>query len=185
MSQVRLALMRARLTEYGQSGYGQPTMCADTRNCTVTTSSEAETRSFGRRIGSVCAAGDLICLNGDLGAGKTTLVQGIAQGLGLPARQVTSPTFTLVAEHPDGRIPLYHLDVYRLTSPDHLYDLGVDDFLRRADGITVIEWAERVAPLLPSDCIVIDIKIGDEENKRQFVISAHGDCSAILAAKLC
>src|SRR5579862_6236567 len=107
--------------------------------------SAAQTHQIGERLGQCAVAGDIICLSGDLGLGKTTLVQGIGSGIGLAQGAVSSPTFTLVAEHFEGRLPLYHLDVYRLSDPGELYHLGFEDYLSRSDGLIVIEWAEKVS----------------------------------------
>jgi tRNA threonylcarbamoyladenosine biosynthesis protein TsaE len=119
------------------------------------TLSADQTRQIGARLGAWACAGDIVCLVGGLGAGKTTFTQGIGIGLGLEDSAVSSPTFTLVAEHFDGRLPLYHLDVYRLETAGDLYHLGFEDYLRRADGLIVIEWADKVAEGLPEDRLEI------------------------------
>src|SRR5271170_3707770 len=103
--------------------------------------SPAETESLGVRFGRAAARGLVIALNGDLGAGKTQWVRGFARGLGIPAR-VHSPTFTLVNEYGGGRLKLFHLDLYRLNTPDQLISAGIDEYLS-PDGVAVIEWAER------------------------------------------
>ncbi len=103
--------------------------------------SPAETEALGETWGRAAERGLVIALTGDLGAGKTQLVKGLARGLGSAAR-VHSPTFTLVNEHLDGRLPLYHLDLYRLETPGQITSAGLEEFLR-PDGVTVIEWAER------------------------------------------
>jgi len=94
-------------------------------------------------------AGDVLALTGDLGAGKTQFVKGLASGLGVNA-DVTSPTFTLIHEYRGGRLPLYHIDCYRLETLDELLAIGVDEYLR-SDGVTAIEWADKFAELLPPD----------------------------------
>lgn len=103
--------------------------------------SPAETEALGEQWGRRAEPGLLIALTGDLGAGKTQLVKGLARGLGSAAR-VHSPTFTLVNEYLDGRLPLYHLDLYRLETPGQIASAGLEEFLHTA-GVTVIEWAER------------------------------------------
>ncbi len=103
--------------------------------------SPAETEALGERWGRAAQRGWVLALTGDLGAGKTQLVKGLARGLGSGAR-VHSPTFTLVNEYLDGRLPLYHLDLYRLETPEQITGAGLEEFLR-PDGVTVIEWAER------------------------------------------
>lgn len=108
---------------------------------TFTSHSPAETKALGEAWGRAAEGGLVIALTGDLGAGKTQLVKGLARGLGSVAR-VHSPTFTLVNEYLDGRLPLYHLDLYRLETPKQIVSAGLEEFLR-SDGVTVIEWAER------------------------------------------
>jgi tRNA threonylcarbamoyladenosine biosynthesis protein TsaE len=104
--------------------------------------SPAETGSFGERWGSAAQPGLVIGLSGDLGAGKTQLVKGLARGLGIPAR-VHSPTFTLVNEYGGGRLRLFHLDLYRLETRGQMVSAGLEEFLQ-PDGMTVIEWAEKL-----------------------------------------
>jgi len=109
--------------------------------------SPAETMDYGQRLAAELRAGDVLALTGDLGAGKTCLVKGIARGLGI-LQEITSPTFTLINEYVGGRLPLYHVDLYRLDSAEQALQIGLDDYLGR-DGVTVIEWAEKVESLLP------------------------------------
>jgi tRNA threonylcarbamoyladenosine biosynthesis protein TsaE len=109
--------------------------------------SPAETHELGRALGEAAAAGDIIALSGELGCGKTVLAQGIAAGLGV-AEMVTSPTFLLMREYRSGRLPLYHFDVYRIGDLGEMDDLGFQDYLN-GEGLTLIEWAEKVEPLLP------------------------------------
>jgi tRNA threonylcarbamoyladenosine biosynthesis protein TsaE len=104
--------------------------------------SPAETESLGEQWGRAAARGLVIALSGDLGAGKTQLVRGLARGLGVTAR-VHSPTFTLVNEYGGGRLKLFHLDLYRLETPEQLHSAGIEEFLQ-PDGVAVIEWAERI-----------------------------------------
>lgn len=104
--------------------------------------SPAETESLGEAWGRAAQHGLVIALSGDLGAGKTQLVRGIARGLGCTAR-VHSPTFTLVNVYEGGRLPLFHLDLYRLETPEQIHSAGVDEYLQ-PDGVAVIEWAERM-----------------------------------------
>ncbi len=104
--------------------------------------SPAETEQLGERLGRAAAAGLVIGLSGDLGAGKTQFVRGLARGLGVATR-VHSPTFTLVNEYTGGRLKLFHLDLYRLETPEQLQSAGIEEFLT-PDGVAVIEWAERL-----------------------------------------
>jgi len=106
--------------------------------------SPAETEALGEQWGREAQRGWVFALSGDLGAGKTQLVRGLARGLGVPSR-VHSPTFTLVNEYAGGRLRLFHLDLYRLETPEQIHGAGLDEFLR-PDGVAVIEWAERMTP---------------------------------------
>ena len=109
---------------------------------THTSHSPTETEALGEAWGRAASSGLVIGLTGDLGAGKTQLVKGLARGLGIAAR-VHSPTFTLVNEYTGGRLPLLHLDLYRLETRDQIINAGLEDFLYQPDGVAVIEWAER------------------------------------------
>ncbi len=104
--------------------------------------SPAETEALGEQFGRAAQLGWVITLSGDLGAGKTQFVKGVARGLGISAR-VHSPTFTLVAEYTGGRLALFHLDLYRLETPGQILSAGIEEFLQ-PDGVAVIEWAERI-----------------------------------------
>jgi tRNA threonylcarbamoyladenosine biosynthesis protein TsaE len=104
--------------------------------------SPAETESLGEKFGRFAAGGLVIALSGDLGAGKTQLVRGLARGLGVPGR-VHSPTFTLVNEYGGGRLQLFHLDLYRLETAEQILSAGIEEYLS-PDGVSVIEWAERL-----------------------------------------
>ncbi len=138
------------------------------------TNSPDATRAFAAALGRLLCPGDVLCLIGDLGAGKTTFTQGLALGLGLPPEEpVNSPTFTLLAEHPSGRVPLYHFDVYRLPDSSGLYDLAFDEYLE-GDGVVVIEWADRIADVLPPDRLVITLSIPHDSDARQIVVTPFG-----------
>lgn len=130
-----------------------------------------ETESFGLKLGSLLMPGDILCLNGDLGAGKTTMTQSIGKGLGVDD-YITSPTFTLINEY-KGRIWVYHFDVYRLENVEDLYDIGFDEYFY-GHGVCIIEWAEKIEKLLPEDRIVIDIKKGKGTDERILYISGQG-----------
>ncbi len=140
---------------------------------TFQTTSAGETRALAARLGALLHPGDVVCLIGDLGAGKTTFTQGLALGLGLPPDEpVNSPTFTLVAEHPGGRIPLYHFDVYRLPDSSGLYDLAFDEYLS-SDGVVVIEWADKITDALPPERIDI-VLTAEGADTRHIGMVAHG-----------
>ncbi len=129
---------------------------------TITSNSPSKTQKLGRNIGAAAKPGDVVLLNGSLGAGKTCLTQGIASGLGVK-QPAQSPTFVLVREMA-GRIPLYHIDLYRLDNTQEIADLGLDDYFY-GPGLTVIEWANKATWLLPSDNLTINIEITDETER--------------------
>ncbi len=122
------------------------------------------TRAIGEEFGRTAAVGDVFALTGDLGAGKTQFVKGLVIGAGGRA-DVTSPTFTLVHEYPDGRCPVYHFDFYRLESADAVLALGFDEYLN-GDGICVIEWADRFRALLPKRTRWIALEVQSESERR-------------------
>ena len=121
---------------------------------TFQTKSTEETQELGKIIGSLVKPGDVIAMTGTLGAGKTTITQGIALGLGI-TENVTSPTFCLISEY-EGRMMLYHMDVYRLDGSEDFINLGVDDMLY-GNGLCIIEWSEKVKSELPKKSIHLDI----------------------------
>jgi tRNA threonylcarbamoyladenosine biosynthesis protein TsaE len=130
--------------------------------------SSEDTVDIGRRIGRSLAPGSVVGLEGPLGAGKTTLVKGIAQALGV-LEEVTSPSFTLISEYRgcvgEVRFVLYHVDLYRIGHPMELEDLGLDEFLA-GPGVTIIEWSEKAAAFLPEDSIRVSITLGAEGERR-------------------
>ena len=135
----------------------------------VITNSVDETHDLGKRIAEFSKANMVFLFNGDLGAGKTTLTQGIAKGLGVK-RIVTSPTFNILKIYNDGRMPLYHIDAYRLEGCHQ--DLGFDEFLDD-DGITVIEWSEFVPSLVPDHYMIVNIRLMQDDS-REFIFTAFG-----------
>jgi tRNA threonylcarbamoyladenosine biosynthesis protein TsaE len=146
---------------------------------TITHTPQA-TRSIAAQLAELLEPGDVLTLSGDLGAGKTTFTQGLAEGLGV-ADRVNSPTFTLIREY-EGRIPLYHMDVYRLGEQAAAEDLGIDEYLY-GDGVSVIEWAEYIESLLPEDHLQIKIR-SLAESEREITISGQGDRSARIVEEL-
>ena len=133
------------------------------------TGSPEETRELGERLGREVPPGTVVLLSGDLGAGKTCFAQGVARGLSVPQETpVTSPSYTLLNVH-HGRIPLYHFDLYRLSQVDDLTDLGYDDFAE-GDGLTLVEWADRMTGALAASLSVHIERIGEE--KRLVRVSA-------------
>ena len=121
---------------------------------TFTTSSAEETISLGEKIGKLLKKGDIIAMQGTLAAGKTTITKGIAKALGI-TETITSPTFCLISEY-QGTMPLYHMDVYRLDGTEDFINLGTDDMLY-GDGVSIIEWSEKIMDELPSNTIVLKI----------------------------
>ncbi|MBE9503716.1 MAG: tRNA (adenosine(37)-N6)-threonylcarbamoyltransferase complex ATPase subunit type 1 TsaE [Proteobacteria bacterium] len=132
-----------------------------------------DTITFGKKLGATLKPGEVIALSGELGAGKTTLVQAIATGLGIPADIIVcSPSYTLVNEY-DGRIPLFHFDLYRLEGAKDINDLGFEEYLE-GDGVSVIEWADLAPDLLPAEHLKIVIQIINED-ERHIAVSGQGE----------
>ncbi len=135
----------------------------------ITTHSADETQALGQKLASRLAPGDVIAYFGDLGAGKTAFTRGLAQGLGI-TDPVTSPTYTIVNEYLSGRIPLFHFDMYRLSSSDELFDIGWEDYLSRG-GICAVEWSENVEDALQDAIRVTIEKDADEPDTRHITIT--------------
>ena len=131
------------------------------------TNSEAETERVGTSLAAVLRPGDVVAMAGDLGAGKTVFIRGLARGLGVTGR-VTSPTYTIVNEY-EGRLPLFHFDMYRLDGPEELYDIGWDDYLKRG-GVCAVEWSERAEGLLPENAVRVRVTAEDENTRRIEII---------------
>ena len=130
----------------------------------MVTNSAAETRALGEKLASRLKAGDVVVLEGELGAGKSELARGIARGLGV-TETVTSPSFTILNVYESGRCPLYHFDWYRLESEEELYELGMDEYLG-GDGIAVVEWAERCPDAVPENVLRIRLEVTGGESRR-------------------
>lgn len=134
----------------------------------ICSSHELETENIAREMAKNLKPGDTVALFGDLGAGKTAFVRGLAKGLSITDR-VTSPTYAIVNEY-KGPVPLFHFDMYRLSGEDELFDIGLDDYLSRG-GIIAVEWSENIEKALPKDCIKVIIrKIDGDENARELEI---------------
>ena len=138
----------------------------------LTSPSPEFTRNLGRKLGALLQPGDLVCLQGDLGAGKTTFTQGLAEGWG-STDSVSSPTFVMVNLYraPDGT-PLYHMDAYRIESLPEAVQLGLDDML--AEGALIVEWPERISGVLPKECIWL-VLTHESETARRIEITAQGE----------
>ncbi|ALS37239.1 tRNA (adenosine(37)-N6)-threonylcarbamoyltransferase complex ATPase subunit type 1 TsaE [Enterococcus rotai] len=133
-----------------------------------------ETETIAKIIGSVANPGDTIILSGDLGAGKTTMTKGIALGLGID-QMIKSPTYTIIREYQQGRLPLYHMDVYRIENGAD--DLGLDEYFE-GDGLSVVEWGKLLGEFLPADYLDITIEKDPEDmEKRKLLIQAFGEKS--------
>jgi tRNA threonylcarbamoyladenosine biosynthesis protein TsaE len=145
----------------------------------LSTHSEEETRAVGAALGRLLAGGELIGLTGELGAGKTCLVRGIGAGLGIAPQKVRSPTFTLVNEYSGGRLPLYHIDLYRLAATD-MDRMALREYLY-GDGVCVVEWFERLGEDAPHLHLHLTF-VG--ENERLFVATSHGARYAELLQRL-
>ncbi|SHI39709.1 tRNA (adenosine(37)-N6)-threonylcarbamoyltransferase complex ATPase subunit type 1 TsaE [Lutispora thermophila] len=131
-----------------------------------------DTYRIGERLGKLLFPGSIICLTGDLGAGKTAFTQGIGRGLGI-SEHVVSPTYTIINEYTSGRIPLYHFDVYRLGSSDEMYELGCDEYFY-GDGATILEWADNVDDVIPGDRLWITIRKTENPEEREIIMEASG-----------
>ncbi len=141
---------------------------------TFVSNSPIATFNFGRRLGKRLGAGSIIALIGELGCGKTLFTRGICAGLDVPDRRVNSPTFVLVNEY-SGRFPVFHMDLYRLSSIAEEFEIGVLDYLARAEsGVIIVEWAEKVLSLLPDDYLKVQFKVLSAR-KRDMVLSGFGD----------
>ncbi len=130
-----------------------------------------ETLNIGKLIARGLNKGDIVCLFGSLGSGKTVLTKGISRALGVDKGQVTSPTFVLIRQY-EGRIPIYHFDLYRLNTAEDVLDLGYEEYLFD-EGISVIEWADKLGRLLPREFLKIELRVIGER-KRKLKISAIG-----------
>jgi tRNA threonylcarbamoyladenosine biosynthesis protein TsaE len=135
--------------------------------------SESETEAIGEQLGSTLHPGTVVAFRGGLGMGKTVFIRGLARGLGYQGR-VTSPTFTVVNEY-NGRIPLFHFDMYRLPDADALFDIGWEDYLDR-EGVCAVEWSERVDSALPEHTLRISIaRHPEHDDWREIVITEEGE----------
>lgn len=133
----------------------------------IYSNSEEETRNLGKQLGEKALPGQVYTLIGDLGVGKTVFTQGFAEGLGVE-ESVNSPTFTIVQEYVDGRMPFYHFDVYRIGDPDEMFEVGFEDYVY-GEGVSLIEWANLIEEIIPEDaisiCIEKDIEKGFDYRK--------------------
>ncbi|MCR2044784.1 tRNA (adenosine(37)-N6)-threonylcarbamoyltransferase complex ATPase subunit type 1 TsaE [Anaerosalibacter massiliensis] len=140
-----------------------------------------DTERFGYRLGSILEGGDIVCLTGDLGAGKTTLTKSIAKGLDVKD-YVTSPTFALINEY-KGRVPIYHFDVYRLEGIEDVIDLGFEEYFY-SKGVTIIEWGNKIEKFLPEDILTIELNRGKKDDERIVSIYSSGKRSESIVEEL-
>jgi tRNA threonylcarbamoyladenosine biosynthesis protein TsaE len=135
----------------------------------ITTLSVDETRKLGKTIGAMLTAGTILALTGDLGSGKTCFVQGLARGLEVPDNYyITSPSYTLINEYP-GRVPLFHVDLYRIANPVDIEDIGLYEILDD-DGVVAIEWADRMGKDLPPNHVSLQFEIIDDKTRKISII---------------
>ncbi len=137
-----------------------------------------DTMNFGRMLSKKLSAGDIICLFGGLGSGKTVLTKGIAEGFGFKKQEVVSPTFVIIREYARGRLPLYHFDLYRLRSFRDIQALGYEEYFF-GEGVSVVEWPEKLGCLLPKEYLRVDIGI-ISENSRKLTLRPVGSRYARL-----
>ncbi|MCR5206338.1 MAG: tRNA (adenosine(37)-N6)-threonylcarbamoyltransferase complex ATPase subunit type 1 TsaE [Lachnospiraceae bacterium] len=119
----------------------------------IETNSDRDTFEFGKKLGEKAGPGSVYCLDGDLGTGKTVIAKGIAAGLGI-TEPVSSPTFTVIKEYNEGRLPFYHFDVYRIEDPVEMDEIGYEDYFY-GSGVTVIEWSDMIEELIPENAVRI------------------------------
>jgi tRNA threonylcarbamoyladenosine biosynthesis protein TsaE len=155
-------------------------MCTMKNSKTIICNNLEDTERFGLALGRLLKPSDVICLNGDLGAGKTTLTKSIGKGMGIED-YITSPTFNIINEYYSD-INLYHFDTYRLENIEDVEYLGFDEYFY-GDGVCIIEWADRIKDLLPDEYLEINIKRIDEE-KRQIELIAFGDRPAQILEEI-
>ncbi|HEX9024239.1 MAG TPA: tRNA (adenosine(37)-N6)-threonylcarbamoyltransferase complex ATPase subunit type 1 TsaE [Geobacteraceae bacterium] len=148
----------------------------------VITRSEEETEALGKRLGRLLQAGDFIALIGELGAGKTRFVRGVAEGLAVdPAEPVTSPTYALLHIHGGGRLPLYHFDLYRLAGDEDAAELGFAEYFH-GDGVSLVEWAERLTAEMPDQHLSITFShLGEEERRIEFAAAGKRYAKLIMS----
>ena len=144
----------------------------------IETTSEQETIGAGERFAHELKPGDVVALIGDLGSGKTRFAQGISRGLGVK-EHVTSPTFTILHEYTDGRLPVYHFDFYRMRSPRELDEFGFDEYID-GDGVCLLEWADMVEERLPSRRYEVRCALGEAETHRTISIATPAEIAMDL-----
>lgn len=145
------------------------------------TSSAEETMRLGAELARRLLRADVVALYGDLGSGKTVLTRGIGSALGIPESEINSPTFTILHEYASGSIPLYHFDAYRIESLEEFYDLGYEDYFF-GDGISIVEWADRVEGLLPDGALRLRLEHAGESSRRVRLVGAPAPADQSVAS---
>ena len=145
------------------------------------TNSPEDTIGLGRKIGKLLKAGDVVALVGNLGAGKTVIANGLCCGLEVKESYITSPTYTIINQY-DGRVPVYHIDLYRLKNSSELYNLGWDEYIY-GYGVCVIEWADKAGEMLPEEYLTVNIEVTGT-NKRKITLQAKGQSYKSLLGKV-
>lgn len=159
-SEIKLAKNSASSDYHAENQKNNSHMVVE---CVISSSSEEETINIGEELGKLLTTGSIIGLNGELGAGKTVFVKGIARGLNAN-EEPNSPTFVIMNEY-EGRIPLYHFDLYRISSVEELEGIGYEDYFY-GNGVTVVEWSDRVSGIFPDNTIRVEITIPDEPDDK-------------------
>ena len=145
----------------------------------ITTESLEETQLLGQKIGTSISAGTVICLTGDLGSGKTSFVQGLATGLGVPDDYyITSPTYVLINEYP-GRYPLFHVDLYRIENPVDFQDIGLYEILH-GNGVVAVEWADKLSKDLQCEYLSVHFEILNDESRKLIISANVPEVSALM-----
>jgi tRNA threonylcarbamoyladenosine biosynthesis protein TsaE len=147
----------------------------------ITSHTPIETERIGACLGALLTRGDVVALAGELGTGKTTLVRGIAAGMGFEDGEVTSPSFTLINEY-EGPLPLFHIDLYRLEDEKELLNIDFEEYMR-GDGVVVIEWADKIHYVVPHESLWITLRYLDSE-KREIVLRAQADHYEMMIEEL-
>ncbi len=151
---------------------------------TLTLNDEQGTERLGAALADVLPPGTLVALIGTLGAGKTRLVQAVATAVGVPQGSVTSPTFVLVNEYRQGRLPIYHFDIYRLKDDDEFLALGPEEYFE-ADGLSFVEWADRVEHLLPEERVEIELEVTGDTSRRVTLLGTTNELENAVEAIRC
>jgi tRNA threonylcarbamoyladenosine biosynthesis protein TsaE len=151
---------------------------------TLTLQNEEDTERLGRALAGVLPPGTVVALIGTLGAGKTRLVQAVATALGVPPGDVTSPTFVLVNEYRQGRMPIYHFDTYRLKDEDEFMSLGPEEYFD-ADGLSFVEWGDRVEHLLPEDHVEIELEVTGDTTRRATLLGTTNELENAIESIRC